>query len=427
MSALALSRRAAKGVAELCLILLITLLLLEAALWVLAAFNRNIAFMTDSVISETLPDAVLGRRLNPDYPSHDRDGFRNAEVLQQAEIVAIGDSQTYGANNLLKYAWPQQLATLSGKTVYNMSVGGYGPVHYLLLTPRALAKHPAWVVTGLYDGNDLFDSFDMVYEQKQMTDLASNDPAVLSAIARAQAEERIEDVADRYSEIAIGNFHPAAVSAVPSTPSRKSRAVRFFKAHCRTWNLIRMMRRIVAEKGVSSQFGPLDKMVWDSVKKQAQSSTGYWLAFENGSARTIFVPGYRELALRMDDPRIAEGARISGEAMQRAQTEAQAAQAKFAVLMIPTKELVFYQAFSNSGDAVIGQLSGLVSKEMQFREQFRRDVCERGVLCIDPLPSLSESLRAGRSPYPMDFDGHPNPIGQTVLADVVRNTIEQHR
>ena len=104
MSALALSRRAAKGVAELCLILLITLLLLEAALWVLAAFNRNIAFMTDSVISETLPDAVLGRRLNPDYPSHDRDGFRNAEVLQQAEIVAIGDSQTYGANNLLKYA-----------------------------------------------------------------------------------------------------------------------------------------------------------------------------------------------------------------------------------------------------------------------------------------------------------------------------------
>ena len=427
MSTLALTRRAAKGIAELCLILFITLLLLEAALWVLAALNRNIAFMTDSVISETLPDPVLGVRLNPNYPSHDRDGFRNAEVLQQADIVAIGDSQTYGANILLKYAWPQQLAALSGRSVYNMSVGGYGPVHYLLLTPRALAKHPSWVITGLYDGNDLFDSFDMVYEQKQLIDLASKDAAVLDMIARAQAAERIEDVADRYSEIATGNFHQSSVAGTQFTPPSMSPSVRFFKTHCRTWNLIRMMRRIIAQKGVSSQFSPAGRMVWNSLKKKASNSGGYWLAFENGSARTIFVPGYRELALRMDDPRIAEGARISAEAMKRSQAEAQAGQVKFAVLMIPTKELVFHQAFSNSGDAAIEQLNGLVNMEMRFREQFRRDVCDRGVVCIDPLPALSESLRAGRSPYPMDFDGHPNSIGQAVLADVVSKAIDQHR
>ena len=426
MSIVALSKRAATGIGEVCIVLLITLALLEITLWVLALRSKSVAFMTASVLSETLPDSALGLRLNPDYPSHDRDGFRNAAVLQHADIVAIGDSQTYGANNQAKDAWPQQLGALSGKPVYSMAVGGYGPVQYLMLTPGGLAKHPAWLVTGLYDGNDLFDSFHMVYTQKQMTDLASKDAAVLGAIDRAQAANRIEDVADHFSAITTGDFGAQASESAETKLSLLGRAVQQFKSHCKTWNLFRTIRRIVMEKGVSSQSGLLDKMAWNSLTKKAANSNGYWLAFEKGSTRTILVPSYRAIALDMNDPRIAEGARISEDAMKRSQAEAQAANAKFAVLMIPTKELVFYRAFSNSGDATIQQLSSLAAMEMQFRAQFQRNVCDQGIVCIDPLPALSASLKAGRSPYPLDFDGHPNAIGHAVLADAVWKAIEQH-
>jgi hypothetical protein len=56
-------------------------------------------------------------------------------------------------------AWPQQLALVSGKSVYNTGVPGYGPVHGLINTPAALKKHPQWLVSALYDSNDLYDAF----------------------------------------------------------------------------------------------------------------------------------------------------------------------------------------------------------------------------------------------------------------------------
>jgi hypothetical protein len=44
----------------------------------------------------TIPDARLGHRLNPAYPGHDVRGWRNQVPLDAADIVALGDSQTYG-------------------------------------------------------------------------------------------------------------------------------------------------------------------------------------------------------------------------------------------------------------------------------------------------------------------------------------------
>jgi len=427
MAVLSLWRRTAKGIAEVCVVVLITLALLEAALWLLASRNKSVAVMTASALTDTLPDAALGSRLNPEYPGHDRDGFRNAAVLDRADLVAIGDSQTYGTNVQMKQAWPQQIAALGGETVYNMGVPGYGPVHYLMLTPHALAKKPAWVVTALYDGNDLYDSFRMVYLQNQMTDMASKDAAVLAAVRKAQAAEPIEDTVDRLSKIYDGDFHPSVGSWARSNPSLKSRMGAAIKTYSKTWNLLRSIRRIVLEKGASSQAGLMGQMGWRSMKEKASASGGYWLPYENGDAKTIFVPSYRQIGLEMGDPRIEEGARISEEAMRRSDDEARAAQAKFAVLMVPTKELVFYEAFSGTGDATMKALSVLVSQEIAFREQFKRDVCDKGILCIDPVPALTDSLRKGSCPYPMDSDGHPNPIGHAILAEAVWKATGQSR
>ncbi|MCH7807606.1 MAG: hypothetical protein IIB60_00150, partial [Planctomycetes bacterium] len=43
-----------------------------------------------------LLDPVTGYRGNPNFPGHDRLGFNNDSVPQQVDLVAIGDSLTYG-------------------------------------------------------------------------------------------------------------------------------------------------------------------------------------------------------------------------------------------------------------------------------------------------------------------------------------------
>src|SRR5882672_6569628 len=110
---------------------------------------------------ETVSDPELGMRIKPNTPGHDANGFRNASVPAQVDVVALGDSQTWGVNVQSADAWPQQLAKLSQGSVYNMSVGGYGPVQYWRLTEKALAFSPNVIVVGLYFGNDLYDAYSL--------------------------------------------------------------------------------------------------------------------------------------------------------------------------------------------------------------------------------------------------------------------------
>ena len=58
---------------------------------------------------------------------HDILGFRNRRIPNVADIITIGDSQTYGNNVPPEQNWPGQLqASLGCKSpvMYNMSVGG---------------------------------------------------------------------------------------------------------------------------------------------------------------------------------------------------------------------------------------------------------------------------------------------------------------
>src|SRR5437016_7392418 len=117
----------------------------------------------DRAGGETVSDSELGVRLVPNTPGHDANGFRNASVRAQVEVVGLGDSQTWGVNVQSADAWPQQLAKLSQRSVYNMSVGGYGPVQYWRLAEKAFSFSPKVIIVGLYFGNDLYDAYSLTY------------------------------------------------------------------------------------------------------------------------------------------------------------------------------------------------------------------------------------------------------------------------
>jgi lysophospholipase L1-like esterase len=117
-----------------------------------------------SAVHNRVADEQLTWRIKPNAWGHDKNGFRNARVPAQADIIAIGDSQTWGINARRGETWPSVLADLSGQRVYSMALGGYGPVEYGVLMREALAQFsPQIVIVAFYFGNDLYDTYQSVY------------------------------------------------------------------------------------------------------------------------------------------------------------------------------------------------------------------------------------------------------------------------
>ena len=100
------------------------------------------------------------------YGPHDMLGFRNYSVPNVVDVVAIGDSQTYGNNAFLSQNWPSKLADrLAGKNVgvYNMSTGGWGAIQYQSMFTKAVSFQPRVIVIAFYSGNDPIESFQDAY------------------------------------------------------------------------------------------------------------------------------------------------------------------------------------------------------------------------------------------------------------------------
>jgi len=109
--------------------------------------------------SNRVAHSVLGFTLDPSKISDvDASGFRNPGDKGRHEIVAIGDSHTYGSNVEWNESWPYQLGRILNKSVYNYGIGGYGIYHYLHLAKEAAKHKPEYVILGFFSGNDISPS-----------------------------------------------------------------------------------------------------------------------------------------------------------------------------------------------------------------------------------------------------------------------------
>src|SRR3990167_7493823 len=94
-----------------------------------------------------LSDPILGIRGKPFLSTfkgigpHDSLGFRNEATPRVADLVTIGDSQTYGNNVLLSDSWPKVVESSlreRGLRVYDMSTGGWSIPQYLYTLRKSL-------------------------------------------------------------------------------------------------------------------------------------------------------------------------------------------------------------------------------------------------------------------------------------------------
>src|SRR4029077_3346139 len=97
---------------------------------------------------EVVHDDVLGAVPSPSaMAAFDRWGFRNPRVPESADIVAVGDSHTYGNSARMVDSWPYVLSRLTGRKIYNMGLGGYGPNQYFYLSKtKALSLKPKMII-----------------------------------------------------------------------------------------------------------------------------------------------------------------------------------------------------------------------------------------------------------------------------------------
>jgi hypothetical protein len=97
----------------------------------------------------------------PLYPyevAYDRNGFRNARDLTEAEIVVLGDSFVEGGPVAADDLMTATLGRAVGCNVANLGQSGYGPQQELAVLRRyAGPLHPKVCVWTFYEGNDLDD------------------------------------------------------------------------------------------------------------------------------------------------------------------------------------------------------------------------------------------------------------------------------
>src|SRR5579862_4874650 len=111
-------RKASINLSVLVLSLAIALLMCEF-------LARMVVHPGDFLGIEPVNDNILGMVPSAATKAgYDAWGFRNRQVPQQADIVAVGDSHTYGNTARMEDSWPIVLGHMTGRTAYNMGMGG---------------------------------------------------------------------------------------------------------------------------------------------------------------------------------------------------------------------------------------------------------------------------------------------------------------
>lgn len=335
-------------------------------LWLTESVARLFLKPVDFLQPRLVKDERLGHRIAPGSAGHDAWGFRNLAVPPHADVVAVGDSQTYGVAAPRPLAWPAQLARISGLSVYNMGLGAYGPRQYeILVREYAPRLQPRIVVVGVYMGNDLYDA------------------------AAGTAEDG-----------------PGGVPAATVADRRLLRGLRDFLSEnsvvYRATTLLGgdLLRRCEGPRGLAGAAGP-------EILRRA-----------DGKAITGLTPTLRLLALDHQSAQTSRGLQALAEAIRNASDSCGDHGIRFLVAVIPTKESAYRMLIERDGLQVSDAVRRVWAEETEVREAFASGLATRAIAWVDVLPALQRATLE-KTTYPSNDDGHPNGAGYAAIATAI--------
>lgn len=344
-------------------------------------------------------DEKLGHRIPEDAQGYDDWGFKNDEVPDKADIVTIGDSQTFGINATLENNWPGHLQSLSQKKVYNLSVGGYGPVQYYhLFKTKALQLDPDHIIIGYYVGNDPVDSYDMVYRSNAWPNLRNPDFS-------EKLDTATTDTLDYY----LG-------SNIFSKSSDQ------FLAGLRGWlagNSI--LYRLVFHSPIVSG---LKRQIETALGMGPKTVKNVDLNVPEKQIKEGFRPVHRSFKMDITNFKVQEGLRITLDLFKQMKQISDRRGIKFTVLLIPTKEIVYQDyLYDNENLRFTKEINNLLDHEHVIREKSINYFKEHDLAFIDALPSMQQAADSLKI-YPPTYNDHPNPRGYELMAKSYFNSLQ---
>jgi hypothetical protein len=308
-------------------------------------------------------------------------------VPATADIVAIGDSHTYGNTATMEDSWPYVVARLSRRSVYNMGLGGYGPNQYLeLLRTRAVSLKPKVIICGLYMGDDFENAFLITYGLDHW------------AYLRELPAEKV-------------NFD---IWEAPPAPTWNKKARLWLSRHSLVYQLV--------------VHGPLlGRFQGETQIKNAQrlSDDATKLIVPEDGILEAFVP--KQILRRLDqtNPSVREGMRITFKLLAEMDAICRRNGIRFVVTVIPTKEMVFAEYLEHNPKLALSDvLDRLLANERIARDQTFKFLADSGIPSVDPLPALKQA-RKGELYARTAGDMHPGRNGYRVIGEVVSKALDQ--
>lgn len=386
-------RRRTFGVLAFFLGLIPAILVIEATL----RLRTEYPYATDPYVYHRPPKAVYElpyddvpatKRSFPSTPpgygrvecpmTFDSQGFRNKTDLATCDVVAVGDSFTEGSRVADDQPWPVQLARMSGLSVCNLGISGYGPAEYFAAVEHyGLSKKPKFVICMFYEGNDFRSSKMTAKAGLTLTQIVASSPLIV----------RINDfLCDRLG--AIGSRNPVKHAEVFS------------------WLPVR-----IPDNDSGKNYGfPAKQLTELSKPKDKLELEGSWF--------------------------------VTTEVLKKMKAACEAAGAKLIVAYAPSKaHVVFplvaatlkpdyvrkYMLYKKSpldlpeGEKFIPELLA----RMPSQESLMREWCERrSVGFISLTEPLRQDVAKGRQTY-YTYDQHWTPLGHEAAARTVHSYLSQ--
>lgn len=350
---------------------------------------RHVLNPADFLSVGMINDDVLGAVPAPSARAvFDSWGFRNREVPESAEIVAIGDSHTYGNTARMEDSWPYVLGRLTGRRVYNMGMGGYGPNQYLyLLKTRALSLKPRTIICGFYMGDDFENAFSITYGLDHW------------AYLRALPAEKVNyDIWDP-----------------PPSPASWHKRIRvWLSEHSVVYQVVFH----------SSLVGRLQGQVQINKAPQFDSSVTSLVVPEKNILEA-FRPIGMLTRIDQENPNVREGMRITFKLLQEMNETCRQNHVQFLVVVIPAKEMVFEDYLEHNPKLPLSDvLDKLVANERLARTKTFQSLTDSNISYVDALPALKAS-RQNELYARTAADMHPNKNGYRVIAEAIFEHLKQ--
>jgi len=321
--------------------------------------------------SNKAADPDLGYRLSSAFPQADAAGFRNS-ASAGTDVLAIGDSHTYGNNVGPGASWPAVLTRTSGLQVYNAGIGSYGILTYhALLRSQRLPKARAAIIA-LYPANDICGG--------------GSDGLIIASPSPFWQREAS----------ALGLIWP----------ERKKKRKKF-KGYSLSDRL----------KANSAIIGSVSALIRDN-RGIAPGESFY--AFPDGVQPVLVkhvVSHYK--ATDLENPRVAI---MLDNLARMAATWSRQEAIKVGVMIIPARERVVYAYFEKQGRLgdlapdFVSRLQHLIKAEQRCMQIFSACALPYREALPEVLDAFEAELRAGRNLYPDYGSGHPLEAGYASYA-----------